>query len=527
MPLNFKNPVLRGFNPDPCLLRVGTDYYMATSTFEWFPGVQIHNSKDLHNWMLISRPLNRPDLLDMRGVPDSCGVWAPALSYADDKFWLGYTITRRFDGHFKDTPNYLTTCETIDGEWASPIYMNASGFDPSLFHDDDGKKYWLNMVWDHRPDRSYFKGIIMQEYDALAQKLVGPSKMIFAGSDAGLTEGPHIHKFAGKYYLITAEGGTGYEHAVTLARADNVWGPYEIDPQGHLLTARDMPGDHLQRTGHGSIIALPEGGYVLSHLCSRPMLGRQFSPMGRESALQSLVLNDEGWFELGNVYASLEIANDDLISRDYEFSPSGSLHEDFQWLRTPYPDEIIDLKSRPGWLRLIGRESPGSLFTQALVARRQQSFCYSASVCMEFEPDNFQQMAGLICYYNQHKFHYLYMSADDEIGPYLSIMSCNGDIEGLKAEAPAEFKNVPVQSGTKVYLKAETNFDKLVFMYSYNDKDWMEIGPVLDASVLSDEYGKGEGANFTGTFVGMACHDVSGVNKTSDFSMFSYIEKLK
>lgn len=136
----INNPVLPGFNPDPSFLRVGEDYYLATSTFEWYPGVQIHHSTDLENWSLVSRPLNRAALLDMRGNPDSCGVWAPCLSWADGYFWLVYTDMKRLDGAFKDSPNFITTCTTIDGYWSDPMYVNSSGFDPSLFHDDDGKK---------------------------------------------------------------------------------------------------------------------------------------------------------------------------------------------------------------------------------------------------------------------------------------------------------------------------------------------------------------------------------------------------
>src|SRR4249920_454986 len=143
------NPILRGFNPDPSIVRVGDDYYIATSTFEWFPGVQIHHSRDLIHWHLIARPLNRASQLDMRGNPDSCGIWAPCLSYADGLFWLVYTDVKRYDGNFKDTHNYIVTAAAIDGSWTDPVHVNSSGFDPSLFHDDDGRKWFLNMQWNH------------------------------------------------------------------------------------------------------------------------------------------------------------------------------------------------------------------------------------------------------------------------------------------------------------------------------------------------------------------------------------------
>ena len=145
------NPILPGFNPDPSICRVGDDYYIATSTFEWYPGVQIHHSRDLANWRLVRRPLDRASLLDLRGEPDSCGVWAPCLSHADGRFWLVYTDVKRFEGSFKNAHNYVVTAQAIEGPWSDPIYVNSSGFDPSLFHDDDGRKWFVNMIWDHRP----------------------------------------------------------------------------------------------------------------------------------------------------------------------------------------------------------------------------------------------------------------------------------------------------------------------------------------------------------------------------------------
>ncbi len=140
------------FNPDPSICRVGDDYYIATSTFEWCPGVQIHHSRDLVNWRLVTRPLDRATQLDMRGEPDSGGIWAPCLSHADGKFWLVYTDVKRLEGAFKDAHNSIVTAPAIEGPWSDPTYVNSSGFDPSLFHDDDGRKWFLNMVWDHRND---------------------------------------------------------------------------------------------------------------------------------------------------------------------------------------------------------------------------------------------------------------------------------------------------------------------------------------------------------------------------------------
>jgi xylan 1,4-beta-xylosidase len=526
-----RNPILRGFNPDPSICRVGEDYYLATSTFEWYPGIQIHHSRDLENWTLAGRPLNRPELLNMLGVPDSCGVWAPCLTWDDGMFYLCYTVVNRFDGNFKDTHNYLTTSPSIDGGWSDPVYLNSSGFDPSLFHDPDGRKWWLNMVWDHRPDRTFFRGIALQEYSAAEARLIGQRRIVFDGSKADCTEGPHLYRYGGYYYLMTAEGGTGYEHVITMARSRDIEGPYELDPSGPVLTARDEPDHPLQRTGHGDLVETAEGDFYLVHLCSRPLPGTRRSPLGREAAIQKIELREDGWFRLasGGHLPEPELiitdsaghgpAADGGATRD-EFE-SSELPGHFQWLRTPWPDQIFTLTERPGYLRLFGRESIGSHFTQSLVARRQQHFSYLAETCIQFEPEHFQQMAGLVCYYNASKFHYLYVSRDDEVGKHLAVMSCEGDIS-LEATFGAYEDRVPLPENRPLFLRVNVTLGLLEFSWSGDGEDWNRLPFELDASLLSDESGAGEGAQFTGAFVGVCCQDLAGTLKPADFSYFSY-----
>lgn len=529
MPDYAENPILPGFHPDPSICRVGDDYYLATSTFEWYPGVRIFHSTDLASWRLVARPLNRAALLDMRGVPDSCGVWAPCLSYADGRFWLLYTVTRRFDGNFKDTPNFLTSCETIDGTWADPVYLNASGFDPSLFHDDDGRKYYLNMVWDHRPNDSFFRGIVMQEYDTSRQTLLGERQLIFDGSPLDYTEGPHIHRIGDYYYLVTAEGGTGYGHAVTIARSKVVHGPYEVDPEGAVITASHDPRWPLQRAGHGDLVVTPAGEIYCVHLCSRMLGGERISPLGRESAIQKLTISDDGWIRMpggdkrprlrtpipkaASTAATVDSQRDDFDSPD--------LAADFQWLRTPEPDAWMSLTDHPGMLRLYGQESPGSLFTQALVARRQQHHHFEAETEVTFEPNNFQQLAGLTCYYNASKFHYLYISSDRTRGKQLSIMSCLG-ATSLELDFPLATEAILLQPGRPVRLRVRVSGMRLQFEWAYPGEAWQTAGPELDARILSDEAGKGEGAQFTGSFVGMTCNDMTGMRLHADFDYFAY-----
>jgi xylan 1,4-beta-xylosidase len=528
----MENPILRGFNPDPSICRVGDDYYIATSTFEWYPGVQVHHSRDLVNWRLAARPLDRESLLDMRGVPDSCGVWAPCLTHADGLFWLVYTRVHRFEGNFKDTHNYLTTCETIDGVWSEPVYLGSHGFDPSLFHDEDGRKWYLSMIWDHRPDRSFFGGIFMQEYSAEKQVLLGEARNIFPGSESGLTEGPHLYRRGDYYYLLTAEGGTGYEHAMTMARSRNIAGPYEVDPIRHFVTARDCPDSPIQRCGHGDWVETPAGDCYAVHLCSRPLSPEnRRSPMGRESAIEAVYWDDSGWLRnrTGSPVPAESVARPALLDHPWPEPPAriefdaAQLPTEFQWLRTPHPGYLFSLDARPGCLRLYGRESLGSLFYSSLVARRQQAFSFEAITQLEFEPQHFQQQAGLVCYYNSHKFHYLYMSRDDVSGRHLGIMSCPGDLS-LDTQYPLIEKPTRLPDAGPVFLRASVNRDALQFYWSADGDTWEAAGENLDHSLLCDEVGKGEGANFTGAFVGMCCQDIAGTGQHADFHWFEYRE---
>jgi xylan 1,4-beta-xylosidase len=194
---------------------------------------------------------------------------------------------------------------------------------------------------------------------------------------------------------------------------------------------------------------------------------------------------------------------------------------DFQWLRSPWRDELFSLTERPGFLRLYGRETVGSLFKQALVARRQQSHCYSASTLVEFEPRHFQQMAGLICYYNSSKFHYLYISRDDECGKHVRVMSALPD--GTQADAFTPAFAIP--SEVAVELRVEIDYERLHVGYRVGGGGWTWIPQQFDASILSDEATAPGLPNFTGAFVGMACQDMSGAGRHADFDWFEYVER--
>ncbi len=528
----IRNPILPGFNPDPSICRAGAEYYIATSTFEWYPGVQIHRSRDLVNWKLACRPLSRSSQLNMCGNPDSGGVWAPCLSYCDGCFWLVYTDVKRLDGNYKDAHNFVVTAPAIEGPWSDPAYVNSWGFDPSLFHDDDGRKWFLNLQWKHlsesiggRPKHPAFDGILLQEWIP-ERGLLGEVRQIFSGSPHGLAEAPHLYKRNGWYYLTVAEGGTGYGHAVTMARSRSIFGPYELHPDTHPITAKDHPDHPLQRVGHGQIVETPEGQVYHTFLCSRPLPGRR-SPCGRETGIVKCRWGEDDWLytEDGCPAPPLDVPSQmkvepfpaAAIRRRFD---GEELPAEFQWLRTPERDRIFQLTGKS--LRLIGRESIGSWFEQALVARRQEHLAYRAqTVLSAFEPTGYQQAAGITTYYNRHKFHFAAVTWDEALGRCLMILSCPGDWPEGRLTFPAD--PVAINDGP---IEIAVEVDQAIQQFHWRQGDtWIALGPELDASAISDEAGRGEHASFTGAFVGMVAHDISGRGCPAEFASFDYEPK--
>jgi xylan 1,4-beta-xylosidase len=514
----IENPILKGFHPDPSICRVGDDYYIVNSTFEWVPGVPIHHSKDLKNWRCIGHILTRRSQLDLRGVVDSAGVWAPSLSYADGKFWLVYTNMRNtgFGRPFKDIKIYLTTSDDILGPWSDPIELDSIGFDPSLFHDDDGRKYLLNMEWDFRKGHYRFSGIVLQEYDVEASRLVGPRVKILH-KDRILSEGPNLYKKDGWYYLMLAEGGTGWEHGIAMARSRELLGPYELDPCVAVVTTRHDPEWPLQKAGHGEIVQTQHGEWFLAHLVGRP-IGDRRCTLGRETILQRVEWKD-GWLRLahGDVRPLIEIEEPvglvecpwpSLPARDEFDAPA--LDVSWSSLRVPYDDSWISLAARPGWLRLLGRDSMHSFFDQSLVAKRLETFSAVAETCIDFHPEHFTQMAGLIAFYNSKYHYYLRITLEEERGRVLGIVLTD---KGVYDELGDEHE---INDWDKVYLRASIDREFLQFSASPDGQNWQNIGPVLDASKLSDDYAEG----FTGAMIGVCAQDLSGNRHPAYFDYF-------
>lgn len=538
------NPILKGFHPDPSIVRVGEDYYIATSTFEWWPGIRLHHSTDLVNWELIEYPLNRTSQLDLRGVGASQGVWAPCLTYDKGVFYLLYTVVNSFYCNMYDTNNYLVTAADIHGPWSDPIPLNNFGFDPSMFHDDDGRKYMVSMVTDHRVPKKYAGRLVLQEYDPVQQKMTGPVRDIYR-ADKIFLEGPHIFKRNGWYYLFSADTGTGEGHGQTIQRSRNVWGPYEMyradfmertaDNEAYsILTSRHHEDILLQKSGHCDLVETPEGEWYAVHLCGRAMdrrnpadaprfAGERRYMLGRETAIQKMKWTEDDW---------LVMADGSTTPKEYVEEPCGHqtaekpqaetdrdhfdktvLDPEYQSLRIPMKEYYLSLTERPGYLRMYGRSGLASKFSQTLIAKRLTEFDMDISTKMEFEPEVFKQMAGLILLYDTDNYLYLHVSMDEDSGKCITLLKA----ENKKYEYLTDY--IPVYSGLPIYLKAEMQNGYIDFSYRVEGCEWQKIAEHIDGSFMSDE-ACNEGW-FTGAMAGICCQDLTGFGKYADFDWFS------
>lgn len=540
--MKIKNPILKGFNPDPSIVRVGDIYYIATSTFEWWPGVQIHMSKDLANWKLITHPLDEKRLLDMTGNPDSGGIWAPDLSYFNNTYYLVYTDVKVTDGSFKDCTNYLVTAKDIMGPWSDPVVLNTAGFDASLFHDDDGKKYLVNQFWDPRSHHHPFYGIMCTEYSENEGRLVGDPWLMYKGTDDKFTEGPHIYKLNGYYYLFVAQGGTVYAHQERVARSKSLTGEFETMPGKPFLTTLDVPFHPIQKAGHGSLVSTPKGEWYFTHLMGRPLHHdyeshvdpRGWCPLGRESGIQKVEWNEDGWpYIVGGHIGQAEVEAPLGISehkweKTYQQKDDfddDKLNINFQSLRIPLGEDVASLKDRKGHLRLYGHQSLASTFTQAHIARRWQSFDFDAEVRLEYHPKNIQQFAGLTCYYNTQNWSCIQVVWNEKYGRAIDVVSTDlGKTFSVYKEDP-----VPVpEDAAYVYFKVEVRGISYRYFYSFDGESWNETPYTFDSAKLSDEYIKAVyDAAFTGAFVGMMSVDGLGTKLPADFDYFLYKENAE
>ncbi|MDC7233041.1 MAG: family 43 glycosylhydrolase [Spirochaetales bacterium] len=544
----IQNPIFPGFNADPSALWTENGCYVATSTFNWTPGVSLYHSKDFVNWELKSNILDRVSQVDLRGNGESAGIWAPHISYnpGTGLYYLVYTDVKSLMPSFFDLNNYVITAPDMEGPWSDPVYLNSSGFDPALFHDEDGRSWLTNLSWEFEKRFDHPGFIILEEMDGNSCELKGNPVEIYRGNRKfGCLEGPQIIKREGYYYLIAAEGGTGYGHAVIVSRSLNMAGPYEEAPNGPLITSRqnphpaaddyDMdflkpqfynPGLRLQKAGHGSIIEDDKGRSWLFHLCARPLMPQMRCVLNRETAMQQIVWTD-GWPVLvsGGCYPEDEVRIEETVEKTMDITCQGvqefkedALGTHWYSLKAPLQEDWCSLKKSPGVLSIRGRNSIYSAHDASVIARRIQHFNFTVETEMDLDCRNFRHMGGLLLLTGSRTFYYLRKYYSRPLGQTALgiLVSRNG--------APDELVETecPVDNDAVLTLICRVNQPTLQFSFRENGGEEKRIGSIMDATLLSDEYTNNGPGAFDGSFCGMTVQDLDRHANWAEFKSFSY-----
>ena len=419
----FANPILPGMNPDPSIVRVGADFYVVTSSFEYFPGVPIYRSRDLVHWTQIGHVLTRASQLDLAGVHSSGGIYAPTLRHHAGRFYMITTLVGSPRRH--GNANFYVTADDPRGPWSDPIWLdpdrdsnrdpdrdsnrdsNNDGFDPSLLF-ADGEVYYLR---DGKGATFERPRVYQTRLDPSTGAPREPMQVIWEGTGGVWPEGAHVYKMKGRYYLFAAEGGTEYGHAEVVGRGDSPFGPFQPSPHNPVLTHRDRRDHPIQATGHADLVELDDGTTWAVFLGVRPQ-AREFQHLGRETCLAPVRFSADGWPTIGDAgHVELAMPAPGLTA---QAPPPVAMRDEFDgralalawnFVRNPNLTDV-SLTARPGFLRITGAAvTLDDVASPAMVVRRQQHFRVRCRAAIEFAPREPNEEAGLTVRANEG-FHY-------------------------------------------------------------------------------------------------------------------------
>lgn len=483
--MKYKNPIIPGFNPDPSICRVGEDFYLVTSTFEFFPGVPIYHSKNLVNWELINYCLTRDSQLPLENAVVSKGIYAPTIRYYDGTFFMTTTNVSH-GGHF------IVHTKDIYGEWSEPAYVDQGGIDPSLFWDDDGTCYFVSNGLDENDRVS----IYLCQVDPFTGEKHTPTTLISYGCGGRYPEAPHIYKKNGYYYLMLAEGGTEYGHMETMQRSKNIYGPYEPCPHNPILSHRDNPCS-IQATGHADIVDDQNGNWWLVCLAIRPMKDVHLHHIGRESFLAPVVWNEEGWPVVGNggkIDFEMEAPLPGPLPTPVSYGFCDNFDKDRLDLRWSFVRNPIreNYALSNGQLTLKGGADDLSKEggQPTMIATRQQDFDAVLTAQLSGTVEEGQR-SGISAFYNS--FYHYDIFVTKERGEYkVCLRKRVSDIDVVVASQPIDYDG-------DICLKIVADEEWYTFFYE-KDGAFVELGrgrTVLLATEVTYPM------SFTGTFLGV------------------------
>ena len=505
-PVNFRNPILPGFHPDPSVCRVGDDYYLVTSSFVWFPGIPVYHSKDLVNWELIGHGITRPNQLNFNGLKDKSGIWAVTIRYHDGLFYL-ITTCSDCGG------NFFITAKDPAGPWSDPIWLkDAPGIDASLLWDTDGKCYYTGNTWDFKKSWASQCAIWAQELDLNQNKLVGERKILTYGyaNNAGYAESPHLYKIGESFLLLAAEGGTDMYHSITAHHAKLILGNYTADKINPVLSHRQLGNEYpVQAVGHGDLVQTQNGEWWAVVLGKR-LVGKE-TPLSRETFLCRVEFQDgTPIFNPGYGKVLSEQERPNLPWTPFKREPAKDEFENkelnskwYFFIRTP-KQRCYSLH-KGNLLLQLKPEVVDSLVNPAIIVQKINHHTFQATTKLNFSTKQDNEQAGLIVHRNSESY---YLLVKDKVGLAL-IKKDNGKIE-LIATVPF--------SGQEVYLRVVADNLTLQFSFGNSAEIMDKIGDEQSINVLSDSAIN----RFNGTGVGI--YATSNGIKTNNIALFDWFE---
>lgn len=496
----YRNPVLPGFHPDPSVCRVGFDFYLVTSSFEYFPGIPIFHSRDLVHWRKLGYCLDRPSQLPLAGAGASGGVWAPTLRHRDGTFYM--TTTNMTQGG-----NFIVTASAPEGPWSEPIFIEQKGIDPSLFFDEDGSVLYTTAHW----------GALQSRIDVTHGKVLSEPKLVWTGTGGQHPEGPHLYYREGWYYLLLSEGGTEYGHMITMARAKSPWGPFEPCSRNPLLTHRSLKSP-IQALGHADLVEGADGAWFCVCLGIRPHGYPPCYHLGRETFMSPVAWAEDGFPVIGdNGRIALEMesplalqAAPEEATRDEFDAPELGLS--WNYLRNPNP-ELYSLGERPSYLRLHGGvHGLDDAASPAWVGQRQRHFALRVATCLEFEPANEREEAGLVVRMNERHHYEIFVTRRS--GQKSIVLRRR--IGSLQAEIAC--RALPSHESSRWVVAIEANRDRYQFSFGRSEDALEPLGEG-ETRYLSTEVASG----FTGVYFGIyATGNGARCQGPADFDWFEY-----
>ena len=485
--MHYQNPVIRGFHPDPSICRVGKDYYLVTSSFEYFPALPIFHSTDLVNWEQVGNALTEDRQLDLSHSRESGGIWAPTIRYSDGMFYITVAMETSQVNQVNQFHNFIIHAKDIRGPWSDPVFVQAGGIDPSMLF-ENGKMYYCTNDSRGETRETVKAGVV----DPMTGEILEPFRAVWHGEGGGWTEAPHLYHIGDWYYVFCAEGGTLFGHHEVCGRSRNIYGPYENCPHNPILTNRNDTKKRTSSTGHGDLVCDPDGNWWMVHLGRRPGITSDLTQLGRETFLTPVAWKD-GWPVIADSRAHIEEDGPLTVQQ----RPWPARKDDFSdpawplWWQFDRNPDLSHFSRGNGRLtiRPFGHK-PEEMRTEGLICTSQPDFDFRLETDLNFDPAREGEEAGVMAFLT-HDFYAFFglQRQDGKLRLFLERKMDDLDLFPLCEETD--------QTKVRLVMEGAKDFYRFGLQNADGSVQWKTQ---MSSRFLSDTV---VGRCFTGTMVGL------------------------